>query len=109
MSLSLAKTPEPGAEFAITATTSLQERRTRTLKHGDTFAVFDPNGDLRPEDGGAEGLYHRDTRYLSRLELTFGTARPMLLSSTLRDDNAALICDLTNPDLGDARRRRARA
>ena len=27
----------------------------------------------------------------------------MLLSSTLRDDNAALICDLTNPDLADAR------
>ena len=27
----------------------------------------------------------------------------MLLSSTLRDDNATLICDLTNPDLYDAR------
>src|SRR5262245_57453271 len=28
--------------------------------------------------------------------------RPMLLSSTLRDDNAMLTCDLTNPDLYDA-------
>jgi hypothetical protein len=26
----------------------------------------------------------------------------MLLSSTLRDDNAMLTCDLTNPDLYDA-------
>ncbi|MFX5570715.1 glycogen debranching N-terminal domain-containing protein, partial [Acinetobacter baumannii] len=32
-----------------------------------------------------------------------GGARPMLLSSTLRDDNAALTCDLTNPDLFDDR------
>ena len=96
-----AAAPEPASEFAITATTSLQERRTRTLKHGDTFAVFDANGDLRPDDGGAQGLYHRDTRYLSRLDLTLQGTRPLLLSSTLRDDNAALICDLTNPDLTD--------
>ncbi|TNW39862.1 amylo-alpha-1,6-glucosidase, partial [Acinetobacter baumannii] len=38
---------------------------------------------------------------LSHLYLTTGGARPMLLSSTLRDDNAALTCDLTNPDLFD--------
>ena len=32
-------------QFFIPATASLQERRPRTLKHGDTFAVFDHNGD----------------------------------------------------------------
>ena len=34
--------------------------------------------------------------------MTLDGARPMLLSSTLRDDNATLTCDLTNPDLLDA-------
>lgn len=90
------------AQFFIPAATSLQERQPRTLKHGDTFAVFDHNGDALAGPGSPEGLYHRDTRYLSHLYLTTGGARPMLLSSTLRDDNAALTCDLTNPDLFDA-------
>jgi len=33
------------AQFYIPAAASLQERRPRTLKHGDTFALFDHNGD----------------------------------------------------------------
>ena len=36
---------EPLAQFVIPAATSLQERRPRALKHGDTFAVFDRYGD----------------------------------------------------------------
>jgi len=35
----------PLAQFFIPAAASLQERRPRTLKHGDTFAVFDHNGE----------------------------------------------------------------
>ena len=35
------------------------------------------------------------------LRLTINGQRPMLLSSTVRGDNATLICDLTNPDLSD--------
>ncbi|WP_342641825.1 amylo-alpha-1,6-glucosidase [Rhodoligotrophos ferricapiens] len=89
------------AQFFIPAAASLQERRPRTLKHGDTFAVFDHNGDALSGPGSPEGIYHRDTRYLAHLYLTIGGARPMLLSSTLRDDNATLTCDLTNPDLFD--------
>lgn len=98
-------TSAPGGEFAIPATTSLQERRPRTLKHGDTFAVFDPRGDVHSDRGVADGMFHRDTRYLSRFELALAGVRPMLLSSTLRDDNTTLTCDLTNPDLenGDGR------
>src|SRR5690606_11131563 len=91
----------PLAQFFIPAAASLQERRPRTLKHGDTFAVFDHNGDTYSGPGSPEGLYHRDTRYLSHLYHTIDDARPMLLSSTLRDDNATLTCDLTNPDLFD--------
>lgn len=91
----------PVAQFFIPATASLQERRPRTLKHGDTFAVFDHNGDALSGPGSPEGLFHRDTRYLSHLYLTINGKRPILLSSTLRDDNATLTCDLTNPDLFD--------
>jgi len=91
----------PMAQFFIPATASLQERRPRTLKHGDTFAVFDHNGDALSGPGSPEGVFHRDTRYLSHLHLTINGKRPMLLSSTLRDDNATLTCDLTNPDLFD--------
>lgn len=86
-------------QFYIPATSSLQERRPRTLKHGDSFAVFDHNGDILSGAGSPEGIYHRDTRHLSRLGLAIQGVRPMLLGTTLRDDNAALTCDLANPDL----------
>ncbi|WP_375196106.1 glycogen debranching N-terminal domain-containing protein [Sphingobium sp.] len=85
-------------QFFIPATASLHERRPRTLKHGDSFAVFDHSGDAISGPGSPEGLYHRDTRHLSHLYLTINGTRPMLLSSGLRDDNALLTCDLTNPD-----------
>jgi len=95
----------PGSQptqFFIPAATSLQERRPRTLKHADTFGVFDHNGDVLSGPGSPEGVFHCDTRHLSHLFLTIDGKRPMLLSSTLRDDNAVLTCDLTNPDLYDA-------
>lgn len=82
--------------FPVAATASLQEGRSTTLKHDDTFALFGHAGDL---GGSPEGLYHRDTRYLSHFSLWLNGARPMLLSAALQDDNAALTCDLTNPDL----------
>jgi len=92
--------PEVSVEdYAIAAPASLQQRRSRTLKHGDMFGVFDRNGDILAGEALAEGVYYRDTRHLSRLELLIGGGRPMLLSSSTRDDNATLTCDLTNPDL----------
>lgn len=94
-------TGDPSVEFVVPATASLQERRPRALKHGDTFALFDRSGDAVAGMGSPEGIYHRDTRHLSHFFLTVQGARPILLSSTLRDDNAMLTCDLTNPDLVD--------
>jgi len=91
----------PMPQFFIPAAASLQGQRPRTLKHGDTFGLFDHSGDALSGPGSAEGIFHRDTRHLSYLYLSIAGRRPILLSSTLRDDNAALICDLTNPDLYD--------
>jgi glycogen debranching enzyme len=90
------------AAFVIPAVTSLQEGRPRILKQGDTFAVFDQNGDALATPGSTHGIYHHDTRYLSHLHLTINAVRPILLSATLRDDNSILTCDLANPDLFDA-------
>ncbi len=48
---------------------------------------------------GTQGLYHEGTRFLSRQELFLDNDRPMLLSSTVKEDNALLAVDMTNPDL----------
>lgn len=40
-----------------------------------------------------------DTRYLSRLEMLLNGKRLLLLGSNVRDDNAILTVDLTNPDI----------
>lgn len=85
-------------QFYILATSSLADDRTRVLKHGETFAVFDRHGDIRQVGLGVQGIYHEGTRFLSRLELRLGKDRPLLLSSTVKDDNALLAVDLTNPD-----------
>jgi glycogen debranching enzyme len=92
----------PPVQFYIPATSSLQERGPRTLKHGDTFGVFDHSGDIVPGEGSPEGLYHQDTRHLSGLQLLINDRRPLLLSSTVQDNNAVLSTDLTNPDFFDA-------
>lgn len=95
-------TGAPLAQFLVPAATSLQERRLRSLKDGDSFMVCDPNGDAVAAPDSTEGLYYRDCRHLSKLFLSIEGRRPLLLSSGLRDDNATLVCDLTNPDLFDA-------
>jgi glycogen debranching enzyme len=71
----------------------------RVLKHGDTFGVFDTHGDVVPAEAGEQGLYYGGTRFLSRFELLLGRRRPLLLSSTISEDNTLLAVDLTNPDI----------
>ena len=86
-------------EFYILATSSLADDRTRVLKDGDTFAVFDRYGDVQPIGLGEQGLYHAGTRFLSYLECRLGKTRPLLLSSTVHEESAFLTVDLTNLDL----------
>jgi glycogen debranching enzyme len=85
--------------FAIVADTDRGEAPRRVLKHGDTFGVFDFRGDVLTSEHGDQGLYHAGTRFLSRFELLLGRRRPLLLSSTISDDNTILAVDLTNPDV----------
>src|SRR3984885_5287574 len=89
----------PAPQFAIAVSATLQQRRTRTLRSGVPFAVFDHRGDIGGEPGNPEGLYNRDTRMLSQLHLLLEEERPLLLSSMTQDDNAVFTADLSNPDL----------
>ena len=77
----------------------------RTLKHGYTFAVFDRRGDINAVNGSSDGIYHHDTRYLSRLELRLNAAPLLLLSSNVQEDNAVLRVDLANPGMPSRRLR----
>jgi glycogen debranching enzyme len=86
-------------EFYIRSSSSRVDVRTRVLKQGDTFAVFDRFGDIETFGTGELGLYYQDTRFLSRLTIKLGKDRPLLLSSTVREDNAVMAVDATNPDV----------
>ena len=73
----------PSVEHLVShgpATTSLQDGQFRTLKHDDTFGVFDNSGDAVAGPGGSEGLYHCDTRHLSHFQLTVDGTQAKLLS-----------------------------
>ena len=86
------------APFYIPATGPAARPR-RTLKHGDSFIVVDAHGDIGASPGGPDGLFHADTRFLSRFEILVNGMQLLLLGSNLRDDNAILKVDLTNPDI----------
>ena len=86
-------------QFYILATSPMIDDRTRVLKEGETFGVFDRYGDIQSVPRTEQGLYDEGTRFLSRLELSLGNDRPVLLSSTIKLDNALLAVDLTNPDV----------
>lgn len=90
---------EIGQKFYISASSSLADDRTRVLLHGDTFAVFDRSGDIQPVGAGKQGIFHNEMRHISRFELMVCGVRPILLSSTIREDNIMLAIDLTNPEL----------
>ena len=87
------------SEYEIEAHNSLVDRPLRNLKHGDAFAVLDADGDIGAMEDTAEGLFYRDTRYLSHFELRIEGKKPLLLSSVAHEDKAALSVDLTNPDI----------
>ena len=84
---------EVGQQFYIRASSALADDRTRVLLNGDTFAVFDRSGDVQPVGFGQQGIFHNETRHLSRLEMRFCGVRPLLLSSTVREDNILFAAD----------------
>ena len=87
--------------FYIRTEAPVTDDRRLVLKEGDTFVLLDRHGEMRPERQGKEGLYHGGTRFLSRLTLAINGQRPLLLGADVRADNAAIVVNLTNPDVSD--------
>jgi glycogen debranching enzyme len=85
-------------QFAILSETE-RAPSSRVLKYGDMFAVFSPHGDVIPAAASEHGLYYAGTRFVSRFELLLANRQPLLLSSTISEDNTVFTADLTNPDV----------
>jgi glycogen debranching enzyme len=70
--------------------------RLYALKHGDTFMVAEPTGDML---GDADGLFDNDTRILSHFLLSLAGSGPALLGSAVSQDNVFFTVHLTNSPL----------
>jgi glycogen debranching enzyme len=82
------------AEWFISESAAYVDDRTHVLNHYDTFAILGRSGDIRSFKNDVQGIYHKDTRYVSRLELKVNGERPRLLSSTVKEENEVLSIDL---------------
>ncbi|WP_410515061.1 glycogen debranching N-terminal domain-containing protein [Paenibacillus sp. BR2-3] len=70
----------------------------RVIKENDLFLMTDKNGDIVGNDVSGQGLYTRDTRFLSRMEIRINDQKPILLSSAA-DENYISTIRLTNPHM----------
>lgn len=86
-------------QYYIAAGTSPSDDRTRVLKYGKTFAVFNRYGDIETLGLGEHGIFYQGTRHVSELVLLLWDSRPLLLSSTVQSDNLAFVADLANVDI----------
>jgi glycogen debranching enzyme len=65
------------------------------IKEGDLFLYTNELGQVPGTENSALGLYYRDTRYLSRYELSIAGRQPVLLSASADRGYAATV-ELTN-------------
>ena len=86
-------------QYYIAAGSSPSEERTRVLKYGKCFAVFNRYGDIEPLGLGEHGIFFRSCRHLSEFVLSLWDVRPLLLSSNVKADNFAFVADLANVDV----------
>lgn len=68
------------------------------LKEGELFFICGPEGEVYHEHNAGFGLYYRDTRYLSCLEMGLTEGNLLFLSSSIKDSHFAQF-ELTNPAL----------
>ena len=92
--------PQPiDDQFHISPDAVNSDDRVNVLNHSNTFGLFDRWGNIFPHGNMVQGIYHNGTRYISRLVLTINRLKPLLLSSTIKEDNDILSVDLSNPAL----------
>jgi glycogen debranching enzyme len=71
-------------------------RDVQVVKHGSSFLLCDERGDVPEGNTAALGLYHRDTRFLSRFEMSVNDMRPLVLHSSA-ERNYAQVVELAYP------------
>lgn len=65
------------------------------LKDGETFAMLDPRGEIRPETHPDSGIFHRGARHVSRLQLLLWDKPPAVLNATERRDSGLHVSHLS--------------
>ncbi|MCA1831799.1 MAG: glycogen debranching N-terminal domain-containing protein [Actinomycetota bacterium] len=66
-------------------------RDVQVIKHDRSFLLTDMHGDVPEGNTAALGLYHKDTRFLSRFDLTMDGQRPLLLHSSTERNYSQLV------------------
>lgn len=89
---------DPDDRYDVDNAGSMTTRMLKVLKHDDMFAVLDDAGNCGRQKDSPEGLFFKDTRYLSKWDLRCnGGVAPLLVSSMHDDDGSALTATLANP------------
>ncbi|MFI4964025.1 MAG: glycogen debranching N-terminal domain-containing protein [Caulobacterales bacterium] len=91
----LAPSPDAAVELGDTGEPRTPSRL-YALKDRDTFIVADGFGDIA---GLGDGLFHNDTRILSRFRLLLGSHSPSLLSAAVAQDNVFFTSHSANQKL----------
>ncbi len=69
------------------------------LNHSDTFGIFNKRGNIISNPNSKNGIYHNDTRFVSRYEIKINDKRPLLLGASMDEDMEILGIDMTNQDI----------
>jgi len=86
-------------KYYISVNSTYADDRVKVLNHADSFGIFDRWGDIKKIGDEVQGIYHNGMRFISNLGLRLNGKRPLLLSSSVKDENEILSVDLTNPVL----------
>jgi glycogen debranching enzyme len=86
-------------KYYISVNSTYADDRVRVLNHIDTFGIFDRWGDIKQIGEEVQGIYYNGMRFISELEFRINGERPLLLSSSIKEENEVLSVDLTNPAL----------
>ena len=91
------RAPSPNAPVTLGETAEPRvPHRLYALKDRNTFLVANAFGDLL---GMGDGLFHNDTRILSRFQLSLGSHAPSLLSAAIATDNVFFTSHSANQHL----------
>ncbi|MFQ5891121.1 MAG: glycogen debranching N-terminal domain-containing protein [Gemmatimonadota bacterium] len=83
-------------EFSILASSVAADLPKVVLKQGEAFLVSDRRGNFPSQLPGELGFYVEGTRFLDCLELRIDGVAPLLLHSSVSEDNCQILVGLTN-------------